>query len=439
MYRLLIVDDEPTIVEGMYQLFIESCSFELDVCKAYSGVEAVRILKETKVDIILSDIRMPGITGLQLLEKVSLYWPSCRVVFLTGYSEFDYVYAAIKKPGVKYILKIEGDDVILKAVEDALSEIEKEAKQKTFLDNAKEQRDIMLSSLKKEFIKNLIAGDIISDDLMRERFKELDVRLIEDTPLVIIIGKIDYLPQGRSYSDSVQTLSDICNIFNNFVGSYALLENIIYGDSIAAFLIQPDLTKKYFINNENRGREEFIPYLKASIENIQNTIKDKLALTVSFAVSNKYINMEELKAKFDALRELMDKFLAAGHEMMIIDDESRVDEKVREIDNTIERLHEFINENLDKDLSLTRIAKHVYLNPSYLSRFYKKYTKRNLSDYINEVRLAKAKELLMNTDLKINEIARKVGLESPSYFTLVLKRYTGSTPQDYRDMLLRNK
>ncbi len=113
MYRLLIVDDEPVITNGLVQLFEENPEFELDVLKAYSAKEALAIAKKMKLDILVSDIRMPQKSGLQLVDELMYYWPMCRIIFLTGYSEFEYVQEALRKNVDNYILKTEGIDPIL--------------------------------------------------------------------------------------------------------------------------------------------------------------------------------------------------------------------------------------------------------------------------------------------------------------------------------------
>ena len=89
--------------------------------------------------------------------------------------------------------------------------------------------------------------------------------------------------------------------------------------------------------------------------------------------------------------------------------------------------------HLNGDLSLTAMGALVYLNPFYLSRLFKKQLGITLTDYVIHARMEKAKELLLSTHRKINDIALEVGFESASYFTRFFKRTTGMTPLDYRD------
>lgn len=115
------------------------------------------------------------------------------------------------------------------------------------------------------------------------------------------------------------------------------------------------------------------------------------------------------------------------------------EDQKKKADNTIVFLQKYISNHLDKDLSLVRLAEQVYLNPSYLSRLYKKSSGLNISEYIEHTRIKKAKELLENNDLRVNEIALRVGYENAASFSRVFKRSMGICPQEYRDNCLIGK
>lgn len=100
--NLLIVDDEPYIVDWIVELLQKEMPF-LKVFKAYSGTQAVSVLEHTCIDILVSDIRMPKMDGLHLMELVRSRWQHCRILFLTAFSDFDYVYTAIQQKGVRYL------------------------------------------------------------------------------------------------------------------------------------------------------------------------------------------------------------------------------------------------------------------------------------------------------------------------------------------------
>jgi two-component system response regulator YesN len=99
----------------------------------------------------------------------------------------------------------------------------------------------------------------------------------------------------------------------------------------------------------------------------------------------------------------------------------------------IRKVKEYIRANLDKDLRLQTLAEYVNLNPAYLSQLFKQETKINLSDFITETRMERAKYLLASTDLKIYDVARLAGYQSPKHFMLVFKQLAGVTPSAYRE------
>ena len=99
----------------------------------------------------------------------------------------------------------------------------------------------------------------------------------------------------------------------------------------------------------------------------------------------------------------------------------------------VNHIRSFIEAHLNEDLSLMRLAELIHFNPSYLSRMFKQECGMNLSDYIEEHRIKKAKELLKRHELKIAEVGARVGYDSPHSFTRFFKKMTGMTPQEYRD------
>jgi AraC-like DNA-binding protein len=98
----------------------------------------------------------------------------------------------------------------------------------------------------------------------------------------------------------------------------------------------------------------------------------------------------------------------------------------------IELIQNYILSYYNKDLQLSQLAKLYFLNPQYLCRLFKKETGTNFSDYLNTVRIDKAKQLLIMTDYNIMDISIEVGYKNTTYFSRLFKRYTGVTPKDYR-------
>ncbi|WP_217597393.1 AraC family transcriptional regulator [Cohnella sp. GbtcB17] len=99
----------------------------------------------------------------------------------------------------------------------------------------------------------------------------------------------------------------------------------------------------------------------------------------------------------------------------------------------IRQVKELISQKLDRDISLQLLAGEVYLHPKYLSDLFKRETGVNLSDYVTERRMAKAKHLLRSTTLRIGDVASMCGLPNSKYFASRFKQRTGCTPTAFRE------
>ena len=123
MRTLLIVDDEMVIANGLRDMLATAFQGRLDVVCRYSSATALDLAAHQQVDILLTDINMPGITGLELHRAIGQLHPGCLVIYLTGYSDFDYARTALDQQAFAYLLKGEGDDVVISAIERALEKL----------------------------------------------------------------------------------------------------------------------------------------------------------------------------------------------------------------------------------------------------------------------------------------------------------------------------
>ena len=128
MQTLLLVDDEPNIVEGLASQFEGRYGGDVIVLKSFSGLHALSILQNNKVDVVLSDIRMPDMDGLTLQRETEALWPHIHFVFLSGFDDFQFIHQASKSPLYHgYLLKMEGDEVVLNKIDQEIAQCAAEA------------------------------------------------------------------------------------------------------------------------------------------------------------------------------------------------------------------------------------------------------------------------------------------------------------------------
>ena len=124
IFQVLIVDDEPHVVESISALLEQSDRYELELHSAYHAQQAIEIMKQGRIDLLLTDIQLPGMDGLALVREVKQLWPNCTSVILSAYSEFQYAYEAIAQGVAGYILKTEEERDILARLNTILGQIE---------------------------------------------------------------------------------------------------------------------------------------------------------------------------------------------------------------------------------------------------------------------------------------------------------------------------
>ncbi|MCM3272747.1 response regulator transcription factor [Paenibacillus elgii] len=444
MYRLLIVDDEPVIANGLVQLLQDRQEFELDICKAYSADEALEIAQRTKLDILVSDIRMPKKNGLQLVDEIAYYWPSCRMIFLTGYSEFNYVYEAIRKNVDSYILKSEGVEPIFEAVRKAIVKLEEEHRNRLQQEKAQLHLRIVESLLKKELLESVLRGEELPALLREERYADLDFAIALDRPSFILIGHAD-----QQEGITMKLLEAAGSIFGKLLPPSIGCEYTFYDGHLIVWFLQPNAELVDRLRDEADAAENghrVVAYLRGVLERVQNECEEILDVSMSFGISGNMMNRwGQTREQVEMIRSLIRRRVQLGQRMVIVDYERTTDKSSIQIKlagiqqdafkkGLLDQIHRYIEEHLAGDLSLTAIAEEVHLNPSYLSRYYKQISGHNLIEYIKSFKLESAIAMMSDPHLKLNEIALRVGFDSPSYFATFFKKMTGKSPQEYRNL-----
>jgi two-component system response regulator YesN len=216
MYRVLIVDDEPYVVDWISGLLETQQDMELDICRSYSATEALDWLNRAKIDILISDIRMPDMSGISLMEKVRQSWPFCRVILLTAYAEFEYAYQAIKNDVVSYILKTEDDDRILDEIKKAVDLLNSELNNRQLLDEAHEHLSSTMSSMHKEAVMSIMKGEDAEDGDVMCHLQALGLDAVPDAELILFVGRIERpLSRKEKFLEQYKQISDVKSISNH--------------------------------------------------------------------------------------------------------------------------------------------------------------------------------------------------------------------------------
>ncbi|OPH58665.1 DNA-binding response regulator [Paenibacillus ferrarius] len=158
MYKVLLVDDERMILEGISTIVDwQSVGTEL-IGTARNGLEAYDFVAEHAPDIIISDIRMPGMDGLQLVAKVKETHPHTRFIMLSGFDEFEYAQIAMQYGVKHYLLKPCNENSILNALREIVAEYQMEESKEGFVQSMKANLQKVLPHVKEQFLKEFVTN-----------------------------------------------------------------------------------------------------------------------------------------------------------------------------------------------------------------------------------------------------------------------------------------
>lgn len=312
MYKLLVVDDEPIIVDGLYERFKDLKTYPLDVYKAYSGKEAIEWLNRKKIDIVITDIKMPGIDGMQLLERIRLNWPHCRVIFLTGHDRFEYVYKAIQYSGVNYILKTEGYEIIIETVENCIKEIKDSQNDMELLQKSRLKLQNLLPALKKDYLNEVVDGTC--RNVTQEQLDDLEIPLKAELPVMLAIGYIGDAP-GKPVSSGQADYYKVNLAVEENMARIAYTCSTLYKNHMLWMMqIRDDLQVEW-----KTSASETACYIKGIMEYIQALCRETLGLQISFVISGTKAKWSNIAERFLALKAIINYARETGMEVVITD------------------------------------------------------------------------------------------------------------------------
>ncbi|UQZ35458.1 DNA-binding response regulator [Paenibacillus sp. PK3_47] len=299
MYRLLVVDDEEIITDTLHEVLTQFMPEKLDVCKAYSSREALVWMERTRIDMVLTDIRMPGMSGLELSENIRNLWPRCKIIFLTGYSEFDYAYQAIQMTGMRYVLKTEGYDKVVSTVEETLREIEQSRRVEALIAQSTEHMLALELTAQGGYFRHLLQDSRMfgkDTGMLEQDFSVLNIGLDPRAPVTLILGRPEY--QGEaSYTESSRKLTTARLIWDSYLAGKT--QHVGIEDKYGGLLwfLQPASAE--LKDSEHQLKR----YLEGTLELIQEACLEELQLPLAFTAGVP-CSWDAVSAQYERLRQV---------------------------------------------------------------------------------------------------------------------------------------
>ncbi|MCM3628915.1 AraC family transcriptional regulator [Paenibacillus glycanilyticus] len=444
MYRLLIADDEALEREGLELLIHRMLPDLFQIAHADNGRRAIEQAEEFRPHIVMMDINMPGIQGLQAIREMKSRLPDTKFILVTAYDFFAYAKEAVSLGVKEYIVKPAGREQISSTLSQLIEELEREKSKRTAELHLRD-RVSQLQPLVENELSLLFMVDQVLDADEAKLSDWLDFPLDEGCAVVVAFPKQIYTLDKKKLYET----------FRSYAKTYGI-------SNIVSSLI--DLHMAIFIRNDTEDTD-WKTSIKSFGEKLCSLAERQFQLPITVGIGSVQTGAGGLrKSYFEAVfasdvdrhagevRDFEEVVRGSGsnrhahsltpdeqehsdeHRSYVISALQRIrEQREQQTINVMDKAKRYIGLHFTEELSLEETAEHVHLNPHYFSKVFKQQAGATFIDYLTGLRIDKAKQLIASADeLALKEVCFEVGYKDPNYFSRVFKRVTGVTPTEYR-------
>ncbi|MEJ8302951.1 response regulator transcription factor [Saccharibacillus sacchari] len=443
--KVLIVDDEAHVREAI-RLLIDWEHYETaEVLEAANGREAVALIERHAPHIVLTDMIMPAGGGIDLLEWISLQAPETRTLVISGHGDFDFARQTLRYGGMDYLLKpIDADqlnDSFSRAVQ---SWKVSEANRRQLLAQAMEVNRFK-PVYRDKLCSDLLGAPAARETAERELAGEFGLKEPAGTVRSAVVRLSENSPLWHKYAGRTEllffTLSNVANeMLGRGVEGYAF-RNLGREREIAIFFWNGAAHATEKLDRINAGLAVVLGEpLHFGIGGCADGLGDGLRAS--------YLQAEEALKRYSA-QPAVAASAHAGHDqgskntrntfVLPAIDHRGSSTYIHAFESgstggagVMEEIAAYIREHYREELTLQDLADRFFLSREYISRRFKRELGENVFDYLANIRLERAKRLLLDSDMTIVRIAELVGYQDEKYFSRVFKKTTGYTPNEFR-------
>lgn len=469
--KLLIVDDQSS-VHLFFKKILDSNKWNItELLDAYNGQEALEIIAKQNPDLMILDISMPVMTGIELLDYLYTHKIQIKIIVLSAYNEFDYARSCIKYGVQDYLLKPIDIDELDLHLQHVIKEIQNDnalaltSSVIEYLVHPGAKQDIYISPSEFQDAPTCIGvacclyGNTISFNCL-DSVHVLCETYANDLSIYILSCDLEAywstLPQFI-YEDFSIGLSRCSSIENNLT---QLIDEAIYAISQSFYKCETQIYNPncFQVTSDHMSHDIAQKIKTAYSRQDLSDIKHGFNLLFRY-FDEKKISPDFVKDFCQALLfQLNDDYfknfiyLKGGsfyQDVKFADALTLKNTSLRIVLTTlanvcpqdaktdsdiVTHIKEYIDSHYECDLSLDTLSTHFFISKFQISRIFKRNYDINLSDYVLEVRMQNAVWFLCNSDLKLNEISKKVGYEDTCYFSNVFKKFYKVSPTEYKQI-----
>ncbi len=409
--KVFLADDEIVVREGIRESFPWDDTPYTLVGEAPDGEMALPIIRDTNPDIVITDIKMPFMDGLELCRVLKEQMPWIGRIVLSGYDEFEYARQCIQLGVREYLLKPINASDLREVLDKVSAQLKAERKS---LEHAASLRARMESDGK--FLKEKLIASLFTDEALEEDAPNVLNRL---STMGCPVPAPFYVVADASFSptdtgqQAASTLAESSSGIVNATASRAGSRLLVIGNTAE------EAEERAYAFSTSLARELERLNCKRIRIGIGDIVEEPKDIIRSFKTARHIRHL--LEERIDA-----QTIILGVREMGDVTDEMKTPSVIS--DAKLYMTQNFSNANL----MLQDVAKAVNMSNSRFSTVFSQQTGQTFTEYLIYLRLNKAKELLKTTNIKSSQIARDVGYNDAHYFSYIFKKNTGVTPSDYR-------
>ncbi|WP_058306259.1 response regulator [Gracilibacillus massiliensis] len=271
MTQILLVDDEPMLLRSIEQTLVNECKID-NILKAYSGTEAIQIIKENKIEIVVTDIRMPGMDGIELSKHIYQNHTNIKCIILSGYTEFEYAQQAIKYNVVDYLIKPIRDDELIEVVNKSTRKLQEEKERESSHDNFK----LHLPLLRSQLLNDVLLRKVnIQKDLVT-KLENYKIAFTKDDKFVQIFIRLEKWFVDSSLVDRSIYKYAIINLMNDF-----LRDDFEYWQGNDQFETLIYLIKPKNLKDLDQNHSHLIETLEQFKKDVYTFLKGEVSILIS--------------------------------------------------------------------------------------------------------------------------------------------------------------
>ena len=419
MYSVLLIDDDTILLSGIKRLI----DWEKNNCRitgtASNGNEAMKKIRHLQPDLVLCDIVMPDISGMDVLKQTEAEFPGVIFIMLTNQEDFGFARESLHYRAAEYLIK---NNLSQEILENALAHAIKERENRKKLFRIEEADELSHTRMRQEQICNALANFLYTNAPLREEEQALlkEEGMFSRFAFALIPLNFSILPeypeipaeeQKRIFDWETEITGHLAAAF---FPRFLLLPNPQNarpdpgeGFNESLLLFAWDLQPQAWEADIARFRERLV-----------KTSGQITRLGIDVIPSGIFALCDTAEVPRQALRRIEDQYYRMGKGTH---------------SETIQKAIQYILNNVEKQIRLQDVANFACISPGYLSTLFKREYNQNLIDFINQTKIDRACELLREKKLRINEISYILGYENAFYFSRVFRQYTGSTPSEFKE------